>query len=805
MSAPESPTAPRSSRVNSPRVPLNATPALQRALDKVGGALTRSILLHGLATIAICAALWIGWSWFADYVLRVPRAVRLGHLAIAAAVPVFIGWRFLWRPWSRRPSQSGLAMLIERANEHGAKTGDAKLGELFVSAVELQQTARPSGDPERIGEVLALAETRARSVDLRGVLDRRPALLRGAFALLLVAVGAYAASRSPDHTRIFVARFLGGDEPWPQRTHLLVSIPAGSERAKVDVGEKEIAVRIARGGDLPVLVEAEGSIPDEVSIQLSNGDEIALSGGGGGEREFRAVLRAVQEDFAFHVSGGDDPHGDRAVRVSVLEPPDLSGLAIRIVPPAYTGLAERLERDHDVRVPAGSSVSIAILPHPADAHGEVRLLPDDRTIALEPRPFPKTDAAPGAPGVTGETVQGLGFDLVADRSLRYRFRLTDSTGLENPDPGLFAIEVAEDRAPEVEMIVPGRAEVETVRTGSLRIVARASDDFGLRALAWRATRQGAGENEAVGAALASVAPATPESDGRTSSIGTSLLEARALVPAGVELSDGEQITLVVTAADDRPDTGTEQDAKRLGKSAPVRVRIVTDEEFLRRLQDRLSRLRVQVGELEELARSKKKRVSELVASLESDAPGSAAGSGELAAALSGVRRVQVDAETATRELASITEGVLYAKLDDKSAALFELLDASAARTTTREFRVDAWRSLAQALHEGRAGAASGLAPQLVGLVEAALTISHADCTAASAAAERATLTVDLADVHGALVECVEAQEAAQKHIEDLLSRLVEWDDFQSVVSLARDILTRQKSLNDRTRTSAQDK
>jgi hypothetical protein len=167
--------------------------------------------------------------------------------------------------------------------------------------------------------------------------------------------------------------------------------------------------------------------------------------------------------------------------------------------------------------------------------------------------------------------------------------------------------------------------------------------------------------------------------------------------------------------------------------------------------------------------------------------------------------VQVDAETATRELASITEGVLYAKLDDKSAALFELLDAAAARTTTREFRVEAWRSLALALREGRAGATGGLAPQLIGLVDTALTISHTDCAAASTAAERATQVVDLGDIHGALVECAAAQEAAQKHIEDLLSRLVEWDDFQSVVSLARDILTRQKSLNDRTRSSGREK
>ncbi|MBI5432298.1 MAG: hypothetical protein HZA52_05675 [Planctomycetes bacterium] len=420
---------------------MSATPALERALSRVGGALSTTIAVHGLATVVMLIAAWVGWTWFADYVLRVPFAVRVGHMVIAIAVPLVALWRFVVRPWARRPDRAGLAMLVERANP--------KLGELFVSAVELQESPTPSGDPERIREVLAHAEERARALDLRGVLDRRPAFLRGAGAALIVALALFAASRAPEHTRIFFARFFGAQEPWPQRTHLAVSIPAAPERAKVDVGQGEIAVRIARGGDLPVLVHAQGVTPDEVVLHLSGGDEIALSGAG--EREFRAVLRAVQEDFTFYASGGDDARGDRTVKVSVLEPPDLGGLAIRVVPPAYTGLPERLERDHDVRVPAGSTLAITILPHPADARGEVRLLPDDRTQELVPRPFPSTDDPKGA------TVPGLGFDLVADRSLRYRFRLTDATGLENPDPGLFAVEVAEDRAPEVEVLSPGRS------------------------------------------------------------------------------------------------------------------------------------------------------------------------------------------------------------------------------------------------------------------------------------------------------------------------------------------------------------
>jgi hypothetical protein len=46
---------------------------------------------------------------------------------------------------------------------------------------------------------------------------------------------------------------------------------------------------------------------------------------------------------------------------------------------------------------------------------------------------------------------------------------------------------------------------------------------------------------------------------------------------------------------------------------------------------------------------------------------------------------------------------------------------------------------------------------------------------------------------------------AQKQIEELLGRLAEWDNFQSVLSLTRDILNRQKNLRERTKDAAGEK
>ena len=72
------------------------------------------------------------------------------------------------------------------------------------------------------------------------------------------------------------------------------------------------------------------------------------------------------------------------------------------------------------------------------------------------------------------------------------------------------------------------------------------------------------------------------------------------------------------------------------------------------------------------------------------------------------------------------------------------------------------------------------------------------------AALRASRAGDLVSVHAALSEALALQEAARVKTEVLLAELAEWDNFQSVLSLTRDILNRQKSLTERARQYAKE-
>jgi hypothetical protein len=770
--------------------PLAATPKLASLLARMGSRLRRQVWLHGVGTLLSLVGAWLVFAFVIDFFLRVPRGVRALLLLVLIALPAWILWRYLLRPLRALPGRADLAVLIERQRP--------RLRQLFLSAVDLQESPAPSGDPELIREVCAQAETEATTVDLAGILEERPPARRFALGIGTALACATLAFAVPLYASIFLQRLLGRAVQWPQRTSLEVSLPISGERAQVESTPEAIRAKVARGTDVPVVVRARGLVPEEVRLSFASASDLVLPANS--EGVFRTLLRSLQTDLEFTVRGGDDDDGLPRVSIEVLEPPDVAGLAIAIQPPAYTGLLPRVEFDRDVEVPAGSELSVAMLPSPIDAHGKVRILPADQVLELTPVPFPGQGGAPS-------TATGLGFSIAAQSSLRFRFELEDNSGLSNPDPGLFAVNVAEDHRPEVELIAPGRGEVDTVLGGTLPLRARATDDFGVRSMSYTiksaATEDPGRTQELELRRLSDGTPVAQDSAPATAVIGGVRLEVTALFSPENPPVEGAQFTLDVTALDNRPTEGATAEAAT-GRAAQVRVRVVSVEEFLRRVQDRLARLRQTASELEDLQRQKARRAQELVVSLESDSPALGSSGSELNAVLAGQRRVEGDAEALARELASVTEGVLYARLDEKAGGALEKLDLALQAARDKGFQTAAWRELVLASRRGELGA-QGFAAQLVGLYDLAQQISTDDCRPASVALERAAQAVDLAEIHAALSEATGHQRNALGHIEELLGRLSEWDNFQSILSLTRDILNRQKSLMGRIQGAAREK
>jgi hypothetical protein len=777
-----------------PDPPLTRTPGIEALLSSLRRKILVLVVVHGIGTLCAALTAWLAFAYLADWALRVPRPVRIFHGLVVLGVFAYFLWREFLRPLRSMPDRTGLALLAERANP--------SLRELLVSAVQFQAAPggrRPDGAPPLVDEVLAQAERAAAGVDLAPILDRETPRARFVLGTLgTAAVVAFACLR-PTEAGIFLDHLLGGERPWPRRTRLLVEVPPIEGATIVESSDERLHLRVARGTDVPVRILAEGVAPEEVLLSLEGREDVPLSRGGG--NTYRTLLRALQEDVVFWATGGDDQDDVPRVEIDVLQPPDVEGLAIEVRPPEYSHVAPSLVFEGETEVLQGSELVIHALPSPPAARGKIRLLPEDALAELVPTPFPND---PGLGDGVAPRI-GLSHTLRAEASFGYRIELVDETGLSNPDPGLHRVLVREDQAPEVELAAPARTEVEVVPEGALPLRVFARDDLGVLALEWRVRdAEAAPEAPPVLEGSLPVPGEVPSTGGAPRpprlARGAERLEVASLGGPGgpggsAPVAVDKSFVLEVVARDERQPTANE------GRATPVRVRVVSHETLLRRLQERLGRARMDAIALSELQREKRARLVDLVAALEADGRTSAEAQAKNAL-LSGQRRVLSDAQALLGALAETAEEVLYARIDDKAHGLLLAHDERMRALDPKGFPSAPWRELVRSVQEERG---SGLALGMIRLVGLSLAIAEDDALAAVAALEEAERATDRGATLDALARAEAFQASALEHIEGLLEELKAWDNFQNVLSLLRDVLARQKNLRERTQRFASQK
>jgi hypothetical protein len=147
---------------------------------------------------------------------------------------------------------------------------------------------------------------------------------------------------------------------------------------------------------------------------------------------------------------------------------------------------------------------------------------------------------------------------------------------------------------------------------------------------------------------------------------------------------------------------------------------------------------------------------------------------------------------------------LYARIDQRATALLDGLDQRLADQTERGFPTRAWADLHAAHKAGELGQAQ-LAGDLLEMVGLALEVSEGHGAQAVSHLQGARDEPKPSQVLGHVEAALLAQVEAQATLDRLLAKLGEWDNFQSVLTLTRDILNHQKSLKQRTQRFAEDK
>lgn len=774
-----------------------ATPRLHAALRRLDGSLRRSIWLYGLGTAIGGAAVWLLFMYAADRLLQLPAPIRLIHLAVLIVGTAWLVSRTLLRHRRAVPDQAGLALLAQRALPEGEARDDR-----FVNALELGRSVQP-GDPasELVARVAAKAEESASRVDLGRVTDSARPARRFAAGLVGVAATAAVLGANPALAQIFGQRMLGSDVSWPRATTLVVDVPADSIGLEVDRSDPDrILVRAARGRDVPLVVRATGVVPELVTLEFASGALVDI--GPSGPDTFRTVLPSVQQDLELTVVGGDDDRRTPTIEVVVLQPPDLARLAFVVTPPAYSGLPQEVSNDTRVSALLGSTVEVFVETDPANAVGIARTFPDGEEIALTRSEFPAaalperdTEGEEGA--APRPKTSALTFRTTAIESTRFRFELRDESGLENPDPALFGIEVVQDRAPELITLEPGRADIEAVVGGALPLRLLGRDDFGLGSMTLDVTNPALEESlanvelELVDAQLDETQRG--RSGSRQAKLASRLIEIDGLF-GGTPPAVGTSIVLAAKVTDSR------EPEPNVTEASPLRVRIVSPDEFLRRQRDGLGRSAAEVTEITSAVDRAADNVQGFVLSLSGD-DAALPQPGRLAQGLNDVRRVRGDLESVARDLSGLAASMIYSRLDERSGALearlFELTKDSA----DRAFLMDAWATLGADLKAGRLGSPAG-AGALVKVTALAIEAADQRASAVIDALEQSRAADSTEAARDALTLCATRVEELRRSLEELGLELSEWDSMQSIQALAREILNSQKTLVERTRNTA---
>ncbi len=551
---------------------------LQQKLTALRSRLWRVVLMHAVARIVaavVGVAVVLG---MVDYLVRLQDA-GLRILGSLVLVAVF-GWTCYWHLLRRLALKLRDVDLARRVQARFPQLGDR-----LASAVEFlgQSDDDPTaGSAALRRSVIARSAAEAEPIDFRGALDLRSTLrvVLGSASICLVA--AILVALSPASARIAVARLVNplGGTAWPQQTHLALR-----ERVeRVAQGQAfEVEVTDARGAELPDdvtihyrFVSPEGGVQEESEL-LSYLDGMAV-----------ARREDVSRPFSYRVTGGDD-RSMPWIEVEVLEPPRLESLAVRLIPPAYSGLpaetAGRLIRalvGTRVAIEARSTkpLSAAILRVQGGRAVAARLREDGRALSFG------GDAEP----------------LVVEKSATWSLDLRDAAGLSCEGVTRWEVRAVPDAPPSVTVERPATVLYVTPRaTVPLRVVAK--DDLAVKHVGIVVGGPGTNATPPWGFSLYD----GPErASPRTDRVASGPQEGEALPPieflwdlASMELVPGAQVSFTAEATDYLP---------QAARSESRILAVVSPQELADRLAGRQSAILAELARILQMQRDSRGRV-----------------------------------------------------------------------------------------------------------------------------------------------------------------------------------------------------
>ena len=665
---------------------------IRHKLSELRGLISRVIATQGIAVLLI----WLLGSFIAfgliDYLPtrfgadESPRIVRLIMLLIIAVGTLGILYHYFWNRWLVRWSDSALALAIER-----------RYPEFQSTLVTTVQAANPSAKlrskdldaiehPNRPG-MIELAARKAvekiTSIDVRSLVQL--STLQWELGLLAATLGLFGVGSLayPDLVSHWSKRLFNlSDSPWPRRTSLGVvglelDVPPFTNTPTRDrylVPMENNRLLAPKGSSVRLRATAKDLLAepyDKCALHYrdragNRGRASMLSYSNSNPREFildGPPLEAINDNLWFSIVGGDARLSNLVLET--VDAPLALSTDLDVYYPSYlqrstktTWGNERLEFRNGMRLPQGTQVGFWIRAN---------------------KPIRKIDVMQVA-GTAGDdstkqfTVEldkpSLEFALPATVLLGNLFvelRLWDNLGLCSTRVQQYVIAATADKVPEIDFVLEGISTAIT-ENAKLPVRSKIKDDYDLNQ-AWVESR--IDEQEIVKTELQVDAQGSGDLD----------IDLKAMKDSGLSTpSVGSVFSLMVGASDffDVPPSADAPSIAHIGRSTPIQLSVVTEDQFLilldRReaaMRRRLEQIISELGQLRDLLILTNKNNNQVQEQAEEETSGTAEGKETPAQTRS--RILLLRSQQASAQV-SKSEGELKGVLSEISMLVAELIN-----------------------------------------------------------------------------------------------------------------------------------
>ncbi len=610
-----------------PQTPLRPLPPeIARLLHRVRTRIRRDSLADGV--LLLCSAFvcifWLTWlideAWFGLQKLELPVGLRLVLLVFLLPSAIWLILRRIAYPLVRRIRDCDLALLVERRfplfQDRLVTTVEAATTSRPESQLSAQMLQRSIGDAERI----------AAQVDSHAVFDtkqlKRESLAAGGLVCSLIIASLF---QPGILTRWFQA-FVWCVPEYRERTTSIeawvIAQPGDRRLPFIAPGPGQPAVcRHPVGADLELefLVPDSGpapglkwTIPDRLRVDVIRQDGsrsrswiTAASAG-----RFRFVVTQLRESIDIEVLGGDF-RSRLPWHVEAVDSPGLDAVEIECTYPEYTGWNQQRERrleitGSEVQLPEGTEFtlrarsgkllkSVRVVTDQYEFSGDERsgkVIPRNGSAATDlPNPILSADfrtvqlqlavAANTSDSRPPDTTAPASNLLQISSNTNLRFFLHDKDNIISASPETLRVAGIPDKPPVVAAQLAGIGNAVT-RRARIPLAIRVRDDYGVQTAGFefQVDDETSWRPRPFRIALAA----------GTLEFSSEQPEYFELQP--LELTEGQSLTLSVTAIDRNPLTGGS-----LARSTPLPFRIVSDDELLSLLYTREIALRSRFEEL----------------------------------------------------------------------------------------------------------------------------------------------------------------------------------------------------------------